>query len=1671
MIRSLRRTGLPSLCVLVGLASFLFSQSQLQVGYTTLTPDPGSSLPVATALFTYTNSQGIIVSQAGVAAAFPFASGRVFVDESGPQTGIALVNPSSSDASVSFTLRDSKGAKVDSRSQSLKAGNHLATFVNQIFAPLPSSFSTGSLSFDSDQKLAAIALRQNSNAHGEPLYSTLPVIDLSASSSSQPLLFPQIAAGGGYTTQLLLLNPSSQSISGTIALTDSNGNPLSLSSNGSTASSFPYAIDPQGAFRADLTGSNNTTSGYALVTPDSGSLAPSGSALFQVRSNDALVTEAAVASTPLTSSARIFVDNVGCFTGVALANPSSSSVTVSFSLLDRFGSPLDSTSQSLPPYGHLAIFAHQLFPSLSPSFTGLLEISSSSPVAPITLKLAFNSRSDQILTTLPVADLSRLPSAPFAVFPQIAIGSGFSTRLIFINTDKSKSASASLAFFNSNASAMTVPLTGKSASSFSLRILPGAGKQLLPGNAETIASISLLDPSSSLPASEVVVNESQSLRPPFLVLDSSGTPRDDFDLSFSSLSPDVASIDDTGNIHGLKAGFSTLSASSGTLVAAATITVVTVTSGTTGFTISGVAQDLARRLYLSDSSNHSILLLQDLAQTPTTYAGVPKSAGLKDDVRLNSLFRNPSALALEHAQGSLYIADTENHVIRRAQAGTAGKVETLAGSGSAGSSDGTGKAASFNKPLGLALDDKGHLWVADSGNHTIRRITLSTGKVETLAGKAGAAGWQDGSGESARFSSPAGIALEVESPAQQLQREISGAPAPPVSVLVADTGNGAIRRVRETGEVETIRASAQSSSSGGRILREASAGSTGTPLTFSSPTGIAVDQLGGIYVSEPDAGRVRLVLASGEVVPAAQAKSFLSPKALAVSRSGRVVVAGSGAAAQELAYGAPQITTITPDTVGNKGGDRITVKGSNFAPETVVVVSGVLISSTEYQDSQTISFLAPAMPSGRGTITLQHRGGLVQKALTVTSVPLSALTQGTITTVAGGATFAGDGSYAANARLAFPQEVAVDGLGNIFVADTQNHRIRRIAARTGIITTVAGTGQAAFSGDNGPATAASLDEPEAVAVDGAGNLLIADSHNYRIRKVTAETGIISTIAGGGDQPDDLGDNGPATSATVSGVSGIAVDQSDNIYIADTGHSRIRRIDAKTKTITTIAGNGTAGFSGDNGPATQASLNHPVRIGFDSAGNLYIPDADNYRVRRVDAVTGVITTVAGNGTADSSGDGGPAASAQLEPNGVAVDSNGSLFIVDSGDQRIRKVDAATKTISTIAGGGPDPVNNLPATSTELRFVHGIALDGAGNLLITEPSNNRVLILAAQTQLLSRLGGGVQNEYLGDGGLATAAMLNSPLTVASDSSGNLYIADTENNRVRKIEAATGKISTFAGTGAETFDGDGGPAAAASFVEPAGIAFDSSGNVYISASGNSVVLKVDASSGILTIVAGDRNNEGFSGDSGSALAAGLNKAEGIAIDSAGNLFIADTGNDRVRKVDASTKVITTVAGGGSDPGDNGLATAAALDRPQSVAVDSQGNLYIADANHNRVRKVGLNGIITTVAGTGTGGYSGDGGLATAAEISLPRGVVLDGAGNLFIAEDNCVVRRVDAKTQIITTVAGSGSSGMSGDNGAATAATLSFPHGVAIDSGGNLYITDMSNHRIRAVRGPIR
>jgi trimeric autotransporter adhesin len=603
--------------------------------------------------------------------------------------------------------------------------------------------------------------------------------------------------------------------------------------------------------------------------------------------------------------------------------------------------------------------------------------------------------------------------------------------------------------------------------------------------------------------------------------------------------------------------------------------------------------------------------------------------------------------------------------------------------------------------------------------------------------------------------------------------------------------------------------------------------------------------------------------------------------------------------------------------------------------------------------------------------------------------------------------------------------------------------------QTYTISTLAGGGLPV----NIPGTSASIGPVFGVTIDSAGNLFTTASNYNVVLRLDAATGVLTLVAGNG-AAGFSGDNGPAGSAQLSDAQKLALDAAGNLYIADYGNNRIRQV--SNGLITTVAGrNGTSGFSGDNGPATSAQLNGPGSVIVDSSGNLYIADSGNNRIRKVS--NGTITTVAGNGTAGFSGDGGPATSAQLVfPQSVAVDSAGNLYIADYTNHRIRKV--SNGVITTIAGNGTPGFSgdNGPATSAQLNLPRGVAVDSAGNLYIADTNNSR--IRKVSNGLITTVAGNGTFSFGGDGGLATSAQLNGPNDVVLDSAGNLYIADTGNGRVRKV--SSGVITTLAGGALPVGDTGTATITSAQLLEPESVAVDSKGNSYIADAGNHRIRKI--SNGVITTVAGN-GTYGFSGDNGPATSAQLYFPGGIAVDSASNLYIADSDNQRVRKV--SNGVIATVAGNGTPGfgGDNGPAASAQLNIPRGMVVDPMGNIYIADTGNNRIRMVS-NGVITTVAGTGTPGFSGDNGPATSAQLNFPLSVALDSVGNLYIAEgNNHRIRKVS--DGVITTVAGNGSFGFSGDYGPATSAQLTA-FGVAVDSAGSIYIADVSNNRIRRV-----
>jgi sugar lactone lactonase YvrE len=672
---------------------------------------------------------------------------------------------------------------------------------------------------------------------------------------------------------------------------------------------------------------------------------------------------------------------------------------------------------------------------------------------------------------------------------------------------------------------------------------------------------------------------------------------------------------------------------------------------------------------------------------------------------------------------------------------------------------------------------------------------------------------------------------------------------------------------------------------------------------------------------------------------------------------------------------------------------------------------------------------------------------------------------GTLTVVAGNGLqgYSGDNGPATQATLYNPSGVAVDGSGNVYIADTGNQVIRMVNS-SGVISTIAGTNTCQYDGDTSgtggdgkPATQHSLCAPYQITLDSGGNLFIADSSNYRIRKLVISTDSISTVAGNGTAT--ACSNGVlATSCGFYQPQGIAVDSSGDLFIADTYDYVIREVAAATGKVKTIAG--TLGTPGPptNVLATNATFEHVYGLSVDAAGaNVWVADYENFQVRKF-AVGGSIVTVSGGGggcagETDNIGDGCPAIQASLYyPVSPGVDSAGNVYIADSYNQRVRKVDS-TQTINTVAGNGSTNQTTLvngTSTGITLNYPWGIVGDPSGNMFVANQQDYAVQELAMSSSLVNIFAGTGTAGYNGDGIPANTAELNNPEGVARDSAGNVYIADPYNCIIRKVDTA-GNISTVAGIPSScTYGGDGGPATSANLYYPAGVAIDASNNLYIADTDNHIIRKV--SGGTITTVAGTPQTPGYSGDGGSATSAKLTSPQDMKVDSAGNIYIADNNNQRIRKVSAASGNITTVVGNGAAgfSGD-GIATQNSIYYPLGIWLDANDNLFFADQYNHRIRMVDGGGTMTTVAGNGAAAFAGDGGPAINASLFYPYGVYVDGTGNLFVTDAyNFRVREVNAFAAVGRST-GSLAFGLSpvGTTATAQAVTLSGVGPAAISS----------------------
>lgn len=635
----------------------------------------------------------------------------------------------------------------------------------------------------------------------------------------------------------------------------------------------------------------------------------------------------------------------------------------------------------------------------------------------------------------------------------------------------------------------------------------------------------------------------------------------------------------------------------------------------------------------------------------------------------------------------------------------------------------------------------------------------------------------------------------------------------------------------------------------------------------------------------------------------------------------------------------------------------------------------------------------------------------------------------------------GDGRPSKEGVLLYPEDLAVDVQGLVYIADTGHHRIRRFDI-TGNITTLAGTGVAGFSGDGGPAAQARLNQPRGLAISGD-TLYFSDSGNHVVRAINLQTGAIRAFAGSG-APGSTGDGGPALEARLNTPWGITVD-GRGVWICDSGNHRIRRVN--NGVIVNAAGSGLRSNSGDNSAASLAGLNDPraITVGIDQA--IYFADYGNRLIRRI-LPSGIIQTVAGKGPPEGTGGSGELGSALeslIDPAGFTIEANGNIVIADPSRHRLRRINASAGTIEYLAGSGlPGFAGDQgPSESSILNGPASVAIDARGNIIFADRQNHRIRRVVGAAD---RAGGTMETiagrgRGVGDGSAAPEAVLTFPEGVGVAPNGTIYIADTASHCIRAI-AADGRISTFAGLcGEQGLAGDSGSAAQGRFNGPTSVAVSREGFVYIADTGNNRVRRVTPG-GVLSTVAGP---------------VGVIRPRALTIDADDQYlyFAHEFESPRIaRHLMARPGEFSTFAGGlgrSGFEGDGGAAAFAVFSGISDLAIDRNFNLWVMDRGNGRLRKIERNGIVSTAV-VAPGG----------------QGVAADAAGNVYATHVNAGQHRIIrlAANATTTEVIAGGDSGFAGDGVFSPAGRFDAPAGLAVAPNGRVWIADRNNHRVRVL-----
>ncbi|KAA0249031.1 MAG: hypothetical protein EDX89_24350 [Acidobacteria bacterium] len=647
-----------------------------------------------------------------------------------------------------------------------------------------------------------------------------------------------------------------------------------------------------------------------------------------------------------------------------------------------------------------------------------------------------------------------------------------------------------------------------------------------------------------------------------------------------------------------------------------------------------------------------------------------------------------------------------------------------------------------------------------------------------------------------------------------------------------------------------------------------------------------------------------------------------------------------------------------------------------------------------------------------------------------------------------------------SAQLSSLSHLALDSAGRVYVSDAGNQTIRRFDPVTGELTLFAGAPGYTGSIDSPNPTGARFYFPRGLAIDGSGNLYVADSQNCTIRKVVLSTGQVSTIAGSAGQAGGV--DGVGTAARFYYPEGLALDGSGNLYVADDWNNAIRRVELATGQVTTIAG-ALGQWGSVDGTGSAARFDSPQSLAVDGAGNLYVADRNSHAIRKVVLATGQVTTIAGALRQAGAVDGTGTAARFNGPQGLALDGSGQLFVSEMHNHDLRRVELASAAVSTVAGlPGQRGESDGVGSAARFYWPFGLVWDGASRIYVADWFNFTLRAFEIATGSVTTVAGRAGGPGTDDGP-STLARFDEPLGVSVDPAlGELYVAERWNHTVRWVYPyAPWGGDTYLVTGTPGVPGSlDGDVWAAQFDEPSGVAALSWDEIYVADSGNCTIRRISGFT--VETVAG---LAGDCGDSdGVGTAARLSYPQAVEAGGDGLVYIADTLNDRIRSLDRWSGQVVTVAGSGLYGAQDGPGPLASFRHPSGLALDGLGNLFVSDEENHTIRKIVLSsGLVSTIAGA-TGQQGSSDGVGTAARFRSPRGLAVQGGNVLWVADlGNNVVRRVDLATHQVTTVGGLPRAVGSTD-GLGEQARFFYPADLAIDGEGRLLIADSYNHRIR-------